>query len=156
MSSSGSSSINTRVSVSVASSSSSESSLVSSPLPIASRNTALESVESSKAASSILVSPVSQRQLSRNVSGLNYLSEVELAVLRATTPLSVNETESITVNGETGQWLNKNEVANWKGDIPLTEYEINVDSEPEIITKKTSQKLEYVQELAIRYLRPPT
>ena len=38
----------------------------------------------------------------------------------------------------------------------MSEYAINEDQSPEIITKKSQMKLEYVQELAIRYLRPPT
>jgi hypothetical protein len=45
---------------------------------------------------------------------------------------------------------------NWRGQIPLCEYNINEDTNPEIINKKISQQLEYVQELAVRYLRPPT
>ena len=40
--------------------------------------------------------------------------------------------------------------------MPLSEYLINEDPTPEVITKKSSQSLQYIQELAIRYLRPPT
>jgi len=47
-------------------------------------------------------------------------------------------------------------VVNWRGVIPITEYIINEDANPEIITKRTEQQLVYIQELAIRYLRPPT
>ena len=38
----------------------------------------------------------------------------------------------------------------------ITDYPINDDANPEVITKRVTQQLEYVQELAIRYLRPPT
>jgi hypothetical protein len=40
--------------------------------------------------------------------------------------------------------------------IPINEYSINEDSSPEIITKRADQTLTYIQELAVRYLRPPT
>ena len=35
-------------------------------------------------------------------------------------------------------------------------YEVNKDPNPEVIHKKPSKTIEYVQELAVRYLRPPT
>lgn len=62
----------------------------------------------------------------------------------------------ITINGETGVWINKADAINWQGPIPLSEYTINEDSNPEIIRKKSEQELVYNQEIAIRYLRPPT
>ena len=43
-----------------------------------------------------------------------------------------------------------------KGDIPIDQYIINEDSNPEVITRKITDAIEYVQELAVRYLRPPT
>jgi hypothetical protein len=79
--------------------------------------------------------------------------------LRSTIPLDINDqstTEEITVNGERGILLNKNEISNWRGLIPLSQYSINDDPNPEIIRKHTDQKLTYHQEVAIRYLRPPT
>ena len=48
------------------------------------------------------------------------------------------------------------ELSNWSGAISLNQYEINQDTDPEIIYKKPSQELEYIQELAVRYLKPPT
>lgn len=42
------------------------------------------------------------------------------------------------------------------GPVPIHEYAINEDPNPEFICKRTNQMIEYVQELAIRYLRPPT
>jgi hypothetical protein len=89
-----------------------------------------------------------------------YLSEIEQSILRATVPIEVSETENLTVSfkgqQETGLWTNRQEVINWRGIIPITEYIINEDMNPEVITKRTEQQLVYIQELAIRYLRPPT
>ena len=98
----------------------------------------------------------------KNVSGAGshvsdqYFSQIEAAILASTEPLNINETEEINVIGNRGIWTNKSEVVGWKGIIPIEEYSINEDTNPEIISKKIKQKLEYIQELAIRYLRPPT
>lgn len=85
-----------------------------------------------------------------------YLSAFEQSLLKANIPIELNETEEITVHGQRGIWANKQEVVNWKGEIPIEDYEINEDADPEIVTKSTCQRLEYLQEIAIRYLRPPT
>jgi hypothetical protein len=85
-----------------------------------------------------------------------YLSEIEAAVLRSQQPIESNETEEITVNGQRGIWLNRAEVINWRGSLPISDYPINQDEHPEMITKNALRNIEYVQELAIRYLRPPT
>lgn len=84
------------------------------------------------------------------------LSQVEVAILRSTVPIDINETEEITVNGQRGIWANKSEVVNWRGPVPIENYEINSDASPEVITKRSHQQLVYQQEVAIRYLRPPT
>merc|ERR1739836_151878 len=84
------------------------------------------------------------------------LSEIEQLILRSTNPIDVNETEELTVIGQRGVWLNKAEVNAWRGDLAITEYRIHEDANPQVITKKVQQQVEYVQELAIRYLRPPT
>jgi len=84
------------------------------------------------------------------------LSRFELAILNSKIPLEINETEEITVMGQRGIWANRQEVINWKGPIPISEYLINEDKNPETLFKKSEQKVEYIQELAIRYLRPPT
>jgi hypothetical protein len=86
----------------------------------------------------------------------NYQSAIEAAILRSTVPIDINETEEISVNGERGIFANRSEVANWRGTIPVSQYEINQDPNPEIITKRSQQTLTYVQETGIRYLRPPT
>ena len=85
-----------------------------------------------------------------------FSSEIESAILASTEPLLLNETEEINLDGYEGIWMNKNEVINWKGSIPIEQYSLNEDPNPQIILKKTEQQLEYIQELAIRYLRPPT
>lgn len=86
----------------------------------------------------------------------NYLSEIEQAILRSNVPVEINESEEITALGQKGIWANRSEVVNWRGLIPIEQYVYNEDPNPEIITKRTQQKIEYIQELAVRYLRPPT
>ena len=93
--------------------------------------------------------------LTRLSSTSEYESELEHRILNSRSPIQSMETEEITVNSNRGIWLNKSEVTNWRGDKPINEYPINTDTNPEII-KKTSNSIEYIQELAIRYLRPPT
>ena len=91
-------------------------------------------------------------------SSLNHriTSQIENAILNSSAPISISETEEITVNGQKGIWANKSESVNWLGPYPLANYLINEDTNPEIIRKKTDQLLTYQQEIAIRYLRPPT
>lgn len=84
------------------------------------------------------------------------LSQIELSILRSLNPIEVSETEEISVLGNRGVWVNKEEVLNWRGEINIDQYLINEDANPEIITKRVDRSIEYVQELAIRYLRPPT
>ncbi|RNA40876.1 hypothetical protein BpHYR1_033626 [Brachionus plicatilis] len=85
-----------------------------------------------------------------------YLSQMEASLLRASEPIQLNERHDIEVRGERGIWANRDEVLKWKGDIPISEYSINEDPQPKIIHKKNHQKIEYIQELAIRYLKPPS
>jgi len=88
--------------------------------------------------------------------GVEWLSQIEQSILRSANPIEVNETEELTVIGQRGLWLNRAEVNAWRGDIAISEYIIHQDANPQIVTKRVEQVLEYVQELAIRYLRPPT
>ena len=83
----------------------------------------------------------------------NTLSAVEAAILRSSVPIDITDAEEININGQRGIWANKSESANWKGPVPLGNYAINEDANPEIITKKSKQHLIYQQEVAIRYLR---
>ena len=84
------------------------------------------------------------------------LSSLETTILRSTVPVDITETEEITILGQRGIWANRNEELNWRGPIQISQYPINDDRNPEVVVKKISKQLEYVQELAIRYLRPPT
>jgi hypothetical protein len=97
---------------------------------------------------------------SNNAGGPPVLSQVEQQILQSSVPIDVNGNEEISVefkgSTERGIWANKSEIVNWQGTIPIEQYVINQDLNPEVITKKTEQALVYIQELAIRYLRPPT
>lgn len=62
--------------------------------------------------------------------------------------------EEIEVNGEKGVWVNKEDDFNWTGDIPLSEYKINVDNNPLIIHKKPKEPVEYERLYGVRYLKP--
>jgi hypothetical protein len=84
------------------------------------------------------------------------LNEIEAAILRSKEPLEIDESEEITVNGHSGILVNKCELDNWNGPLPLSHYPINQDDQPELITKRSSHHIEYIKELAIRYLKPPT
>ena len=96
------------------------------------------------------------QSIAESESKINRLDDIETAILRSNVPIDLNETEEITVNGEKGIWANKNEIVNWRGHFPISNYPINDDPNPEIIRKRTEQQLVYHQEVAIRYLRPPT
>lgn len=52
--------------------------------------------------------------------------------------------------------MNQEEINSWRGDCHISEYNLNEDNKPLILHKQMTQELEYVQELAVRYLRPPT
>lgn len=95
------------------------------------------------------------------ISGLNFksstnLSELEQSILRSNEPIEIDTSEEIEVPGHRGLWANKHEVIDWREEIPLAQFQINQDQNPDIITKRSGVHLEYIQELAIRYLRPPT
>lgn len=79
------------------------------------------------------------------------------SILTSKVPIDLaHENETITVNGETGILANREDIINWSGPVPISEYPINEDPSPEIIRKFTEHNVEYNQEVAIRYLRPPT
>ena len=86
------------------------------------------------------------------------MSNTERAILNAVHPIKLNLNEEIEVSGVRGLWLNKDEVLEWRGDghLSIEDYPLNVDVSPQIINKKVHTPLKYIQELAIRYLRPPT
>ena len=77
-----------------------------------------------------------------------YLSSVEAAILRSAVPIDLQPSDAdevINAGGHRGIWLNKAEVENWRGTLPISAYAINEDAAPEIITKRTQQNLTYIQ-----------
>lgn len=82
--------------------------------------------------------------------GAAELTDIETAILRANQPIHIDETDEIEVAGSRGIWANKSEVNNWRGPKPIEAYPINEDPDPHIVTKSTSQMIEYVQEMAVR------
>jgi len=83
-------------------------------------------------------------------------SRIEEALLRSNEPINVNETEEATALGHRGILLNRNEILNWRGPVPITQYRLNDDQNPEVINKTINQPVEYTQEVQVKYLRPPT
>ena len=59
---------------------------------------------------------------------------------------------------EREQYNNKIKLLNCRsdGDLKMYSLPLNNDPHPDIITKKSQQSINYVQELAVRYLKPPT
>jgi hypothetical protein len=82
---------------------------------------------------------------------LNGATDMETVIMRSTDPIEI-EGEEIVVNGQRGIWANRMEAAAWKGEYPLEAYPINQDPNPELIVKKSKAKLEFTQEMAIRFL----
>jgi len=66
------------------------------------------------------------------------------------------ETEPITIQGHSGIWVNKSDERNWNSFVPINQYPVNDDYSPTVLRKTTNQQINYTQEYAIRYLRPPT
>jgi hypothetical protein len=72
-------------------------------------------------------------------------SQVETNILNSREPVDINESEEIEIFGERGIWANKTESMKWRGVLPLSEYPINHDAQPEVITKRSRKNVEYVQ-----------
>ena len=83
-------------------------------------------------------------------------NRIEQTILKSNVPINITENEEITVLGQRGVWTNRSEVLNWKGPIPISQYRLNDDPNPEVILKTNSQPVEYTQDIQVRYLRPPT
>lgn len=63
--------------------------------------------------------------------------------------------ELTSVFGETGELVNRAEILGFSGPIPLTDYPINKDPNPEVIRKSADPPfVDYIQEVSVRYLRP--
>jgi hypothetical protein len=82
-------------------------------------------------------------------------SEVERQLLNATQPMTdlSGTHETITAAGYTGLLLNKKEVDQWRGTVPVENYPINNDPDPEVIRKRID-KVVYEQVCATRWLNP--
>jgi len=85
-----------------------------------------------------------------------YESKIEETILKSPAPVTLNETEEIEAAGHRGIWVNKQEVLNWNGPVPISQYKVNDDPNPEVIQRTFGQPIEYNQDISVRYLRPPT
>lgn len=81
---------------------------------------------------------------------------IERDLIKSLEPLRINEEEETTVQNQRGIWANRDEVRNWRGPIPISDYTFNEDSTPDLITKTIHQPVEYTQDIAVKYLKPPT
>ncbi len=84
-----------------------------------------------------------------------YISQVEQTIRTAKRPIQSKSLDVIEINGIRGIWLNKEEVENWKGDIPISQYTFNQDQEPEIVKIKQDGCIDMVHNFSIKYLKPP-
>ena len=78
-------------------------------------------------------------------SSMKFASQVEANILNSREPVEINERDEIEVLGERGIWANKAESLMWRGVMPLSEYAINNDPNPEVITKRSKRHVEYIQ-----------
>ena len=84
-------------------------------------------------------------------------SSIADKILNAASPIEVDkEAESITVNDLSGIHVNKSDEQNWTSTVPIENYSINVDPNPEVVHKTNEAVVEYKQPINIQYLRPPT
>jgi len=81
---------------------------------------------------------------------------IEHEIRTATVPISSNESEEANALGYRGILLNRGQINSWTGPVPINQYPVNQDPNPEVITKVSGQPVEYNQEIQVRYLRPPT
>lgn len=126
-------------------------------------NSSSSSVSSSSTiitAKSSLVSSQSRQQtpmptcISNTTNNYNSLSPIESAILRSANPLSLSELKKLTnQNCITEREEDDTMIIN---DYNYNSYPINYDPQPQMITKRIEQNIEYIQELAVRYLKPPT
>jgi len=84
-----------------------------------------------------------------------YVSQLEQQIRSSTQPVPSNESNIIEIDGVRGIWLNRAEVESWRGEIPISEYPINDDTNPEVVRLRHPNCADRVQQLAIKYLKPP-
>jgi hypothetical protein len=53
------------------------------------------------------------------------------------------------------QHENPNNCADLCPSLPLEKYKLNVDNNPHIVRKKPQERIQYLQQVAVRYLKPP-
>jgi len=83
-------------------------------------------------------------------------SIIENSILSSSDPIPIpNErnAEMKIVNNQTGIWMNKNEEINWRGILPISDYSINKDSNPEHIIKTIERPVHYIQSIFVKLLR---
>jgi hypothetical protein len=78
--------------------------------------------------------------------------DIEQAIRTSNFPIASSVKEEASALGYHGVLLNKNETQNSQ----YNHYKLNTDPNPEVIKKKSSQPIEYNQDIQVRYLRPPT
>lgn len=116
----------------------------------------IESTKVSEALDSLLDEYTRGMTMRSDDGQLNH-SNFESVLLNSKKPAKVeNEMPVIEVNGVKGYWINRDEVQNWRGKLPIDEYEINYDRNPKIIKKKMKEKIDQNLFIGINYLRPPT
>ena len=76
-------------------------------------------------------------------------------IINSKFPLEIDEKELITVNDLTGIYANKSDEKDWSGVVPIRNYTINVDPNPEIMHKQNKDVIDYKQPITISYLKPP-
>jgi hypothetical protein len=91
-----------------------------------------------------------------NTSNNTFNNNIEQAIRNASVPIASNETEEVNALGYHGVLLNRAQVQGWNGPVPINQYKLNNDPNPEVITKVSGQPVEYNQDIQVRYLRPPT
>lgn len=62
----------------------------------------------------------------------------------------------VTVNQQSGVYVNKEDEIGWSGQLKISDYPINADSNPVVIQKSSAETLNYVQPITVKYLKPPT
>jgi len=118
---------------------------------------------SASASASTAASRISSRRPSRasaaggcgDCQANNLESEVERAILASQNPLPVEGSEEIEAIGHRGIFANKPELERWRGKLPLAEYKLYEDPNPQIIKRKPVEKVKYIQDIQVKYFKPP-
>jgi len=112
---------------------------------------------SPRSASSALDSVLNEYEQTNKGNFKEANSKLESVVINSKKPVKTGtRLPVIEVNGVKGYWINKDEVENWGGKVPVDQYQINYDRNPKIIKKKITEKINHSQLIGVNYLRPPT